>query len=230
MTDAAVLERMDAAFRDFHACFSPLFGRREWQEHGGHYLRALLVQSQDRRNAENLSESVGMSARSMQRFLAEAPWDDDLVMGRLQEYLAARLEHPLAVLVVSRAVDVQGECPLYCSAEMSLICAGIVSDAAADRVAGDRRVGGLSASIYRLTVSRWRLSSLAILRMDMPWSLAFCTASHRACCRNVGLLGEAVTVIETTSSSSMPWPWSFVAAIIVNGPWALTRTQLDLRG
>ena len=98
--DAAVLERVDGVFRDFHAYFSPLLGRRESQEHSSHYVRALLVQSQDRRNAENLSESVGSSARSMQRFLTEAPWDDDAVMGRLQEYLAARLEHPLAVWVV----------------------------------------------------------------------------------------------------------------------------------
>ena len=62
--------------------------------------RALLVQSQDRRNAENLSESVGVSARAMQRFLTKAPWDDDAVMGRLQEYLSPRLGHPEAVWVL----------------------------------------------------------------------------------------------------------------------------------
>ena len=36
----------------------------------------------------------------MQRFLTKAPWDDDAVMGRLQEYLVPRLEHPEAVWVV----------------------------------------------------------------------------------------------------------------------------------
>ena len=40
---------------DFHAYFAPLFGRRETREHSGHYLQALLVQSGERRNAENLS-------------------------------------------------------------------------------------------------------------------------------------------------------------------------------
>ena len=69
-----------------------------------------------------------------------------------------------------------------------------------------RRVGGLSTSMYRLTVSQWRPNSLAIWRMDMPSSLAFCTASQRACCRNVDLLGAAVTVMEITSSSSMTEP------------------------
>ncbi len=63
------------------------------------YLQALLVQAQERRNAENLSESVGISARAMQRFLTEARWSDDTVIGRLQEYLAPRLGHPEAVWV-----------------------------------------------------------------------------------------------------------------------------------
>ena len=39
----------------------------------GNYLQALLVQDQERRNAENLSESVGISARAMQRFLTRGP-------------------------------------------------------------------------------------------------------------------------------------------------------------
>ena len=93
MVDAAALGQVCGAFPDFHAYFSPLFGRRESREHGQNYLQALLVQCQDRRNAENRSESVGVSARGMQRFLIEAPWDDDLVMGWLQEYLGPRLEH-----------------------------------------------------------------------------------------------------------------------------------------
>ena len=49
--------------------------------------------------AENLSESVGISARAMQRFLTEARWSDETVIGRLQEYLAPRLGHPEAVWV-----------------------------------------------------------------------------------------------------------------------------------
>ena len=43
---------------------------------------------------------MGVSARAMQRFLTAAPWDDDAVMGRLQEYLGPRLGHPEAVWVL----------------------------------------------------------------------------------------------------------------------------------
>ena len=91
---------MYEAFENFHAYFGLLFGRRESREHSRNYLQALLVQSGERRNVENLSETVPVSVRTMQRFFTESPWDDDAVMGRLQEYLAPRLEHPEAIWVL----------------------------------------------------------------------------------------------------------------------------------
>ena len=89
--DVAAFERVYESFGEFHAFFAVAFGRKQWREHSQHYLQALLVQSQERRNAENLSETVPASARALQRFLAEARWDDDAVIGRLQEYLGPRL-------------------------------------------------------------------------------------------------------------------------------------------
>ena len=80
--DAAAFEQVYGAFGDFHAYFAPLFGRREARDHSRHYLQALLVQSGERRNAENLSETVPASARVMQRFLAESPWNDGKMQGR----------------------------------------------------------------------------------------------------------------------------------------------------
>ena len=95
--DAAAFEQVYEGFQGFHGYFGLLFGRRESREHSYHYLQALLVQSGERRNAENMSETVPVSARAMQRFLAESPWDDEAVMARLQKYLAPRLEHPQAI-------------------------------------------------------------------------------------------------------------------------------------
>ena len=99
MMDAADFEQVYDGFQEFHSFFAPAFGRKQWRERSRNYLQALLVQAGERRNAENLSESVGVSARVLQRFLTEARWDDDAVMGRLQEYLAPRLAHPEAVWV-----------------------------------------------------------------------------------------------------------------------------------
>ena len=97
--DAASFERVYDSLQEFHAFFAASFGRKQWRDHSGNYLQALLVQDQERRTAENLSESVGISARAMQRFLTEARWSDETVIGRLQEYLAPRLGHPEAVWV-----------------------------------------------------------------------------------------------------------------------------------
>jgi SRSO17 transposase len=91
------------AFRAFHAEFAPAFGRKQWRERSQEYLQALLVQSQERCNAENLSEVVSASARVLQRFLTEASWDDQAVIDRLQAYLAARLLHPEAVWAVDES-------------------------------------------------------------------------------------------------------------------------------
>ena len=79
--DVAAFERVYESFREFHAFFAAAFGRKQWRQHSQHYLQALLVQSQERRNAENLSETVPASARAMQRFLTEARWDDGAVIG-----------------------------------------------------------------------------------------------------------------------------------------------------
>ena len=97
--DAASFERVYDCFQKFHAFFAASFGRKQWREHSRNYLQALLVQAQERRNAENLSESVGVSAWAMQRFLTEARWSDDTVIGPLQQYLATRLGHAEAVWV-----------------------------------------------------------------------------------------------------------------------------------
>ena len=97
--EAGVFERVYQAFQEFHTYFAGAFGRKQWREQSQYYLQGLLVQPQERRNAENLSEMVPVSARSMQRFLTEARWDDDAVIARLQEYLGSKLEHPLAVWV-----------------------------------------------------------------------------------------------------------------------------------
>jgi SRSO17 transposase len=90
-----------AAFATFHQEFAPLFGRTEARERSEQYLRGLLVQQTDRRNAENLAETVeGATPRSLQRFLTESPWDDEAVIDRLQRYVGLRLNHGEAAWVL----------------------------------------------------------------------------------------------------------------------------------
>jgi SRSO17 transposase len=93
-------ERVYVTFRAFHAEFAPDFGRKQWREHSGDYLQGLLVQTEERRNAENMAEALPVSARALQRFLTDAHWDDETVTAHLQAYLGPKLTHPLAVWAV----------------------------------------------------------------------------------------------------------------------------------
>ena len=56
--DAEAFEQVYGAFQDFHAYFAALFGRPETRDRSSHYLQELLVQSGERRNAENLYETT----------------------------------------------------------------------------------------------------------------------------------------------------------------------------
>ncbi|MGH2366914.1 MAG: hypothetical protein ACRDI2_01845 [Chloroflexota bacterium] len=68
--DEGEWRRVGRTLRAFHRRFAPLFGRKEARQRSGQYLRGLLVQQTDRRNAEHLAEAVaGATPRALQRFL-----------------------------------------------------------------------------------------------------------------------------------------------------------------
>jgi len=102
--DEAELARVAASFATFHDQFAPLFGRTEAQAHGEQYVRGLLVQQTDRRNAENVAEVLdGVSARALQRFLTDAPWETAPVIDRLQQVLGPRLSTPAGVWIIDES-------------------------------------------------------------------------------------------------------------------------------
>ena len=102
--DLAEFDRVAAAFATFHAQFARFFGRTEARRRSEQYVRGLLVQQTDRRNAENVAEAVGdATARSLQRLLTEAPWKSAPVIDALQGYLAPRLAAPLGVFVLDES-------------------------------------------------------------------------------------------------------------------------------
>jgi SRSO17 transposase len=97
----AEFDRVSATFTAFHQEFAPLFGRREARQRSEQYLRGLLIQQTDRRNAENVAEAIeGATPRALQRLLTEAPWKTAPVIDRLQQYLGPRLSTALGVFVL----------------------------------------------------------------------------------------------------------------------------------
>jgi SRSO17 transposase len=106
--DQAEFDRVAASFATFHAEFAPLFGRKEAQRRSEQYVRGLLVQQTDRRNAENVAEMIaGATPRTLQRLLTEAPWPTEPVIDRLQAYVGAyvgaRLNTPQGVFVIDES-------------------------------------------------------------------------------------------------------------------------------
>ena len=94
------LDQVTASFTTFHDYFAPLFGRTEARQRSEQYLRALLVQQAERRNAENLAEAIaGATPRTLQRFLTEAPWGHRPVLRALQRFLGPRLSSPSGVFI-----------------------------------------------------------------------------------------------------------------------------------
>jgi len=79
--DRGALADVATAFAAFQAHFASLFGRKEARARGEQYLRGLLVQHADRRNAEHVAEAVdGATPRTLQRLLTEAPWPHEPVL------------------------------------------------------------------------------------------------------------------------------------------------------
>ena len=87
--------RVAGSFRRFHQRFAPMFGRKEARRHSEQYVRGLLVQHAERRNAENLAEAVvgsaGKDARALQQFLTDSPWAWEPVLAALQDDVSERL-------------------------------------------------------------------------------------------------------------------------------------------
>jgi SRSO17 transposase len=102
--EQAEFDRVAASFAAFHAEFAPLFGRKEARRRSEQYVRGLLVQQTDRRNAENVAETItGATPRALQRLLTEAPWPTEPVIDRLQAYLGARLNTPEGIFVLDES-------------------------------------------------------------------------------------------------------------------------------
>ena len=134
-------------------------------------------------NAENLSETVPGSARGMQRFLTDSPWDDEAITGRLQEYLGTRLEHPEGVWVLDgsdfpkQGRKSAGVARQYCGrlgkvancqAGMFLAYVSPLGRALVDKRCICRRVGPRTKTGVRRRVCR-RIGGATGPRRSWPW-------------------------------------------------------------
>jgi SRSO17 transposase len=94
-------EQVADAFKAFHRRFAPLFGDGRTKARSEQYVRGLLVQRAERRNAENVAEAIdGAAPRALQRLLTDSPWDHTPLMAALQTYLGERLNSAEGVFIL----------------------------------------------------------------------------------------------------------------------------------
>lgn len=105
----------------FHSYFRPAFTRKRQEEFGLTYLGGLLS-AIDRKNSERLASYLlgTKRVRSMQRFLKDSPWDEEMMRALLHEKVAEELAEPDGILVVDpsefpkRGTESVGVARQYC--------------------------------------------------------------------------------------------------------------------
>ena len=98
--DAADLERVYEAFQDFHATLRRSLAAGSHGSTAVITCRARWCSPRSGATPKTWRRRFRHRPRALQRFLAVSPWDDEGVIGRLQEYLGSRLEDPQAVWVL----------------------------------------------------------------------------------------------------------------------------------
>jgi SRSO17 transposase len=98
--DAKQLRRLKPELDLFLDRYASFFGRDEPQAHARLYLQGLLVKG-ERRNVENIAESVaGGVVRSMQKFVGQGRWQDEMVLEEMQRHAVIELGDPDGVINV----------------------------------------------------------------------------------------------------------------------------------
>jgi SRSO17 transposase len=98
--DVQGLRQLKPELELFLERYAPLFGSEEAQAHADRFLQGLLLGG-DRRSVENIAEAIdGCVVRSLQKFIAQSPWDAADLLEELQRHVVEVLGDPDASLNV----------------------------------------------------------------------------------------------------------------------------------
>src|SRR5512144_455043 len=97
--DARAIEGLRPRLARFLHGFDDCFGRREPAEHLSTYIKGQLSDL-PRKSIEPIALHFGTPPRTLQQFLADALWNEDLMRQRMQERVANRYGSPDAVGII----------------------------------------------------------------------------------------------------------------------------------
>jgi len=95
------VEALHDELREYHAAFAPLFRREEQRRWALKYVEGQLLPL-ERKSIEPMADAlVGGNVQAMQQFISSGVWDDDAVLAKQQELVAATLgDAATGVLIV----------------------------------------------------------------------------------------------------------------------------------
>jgi SRSO17 transposase len=98
--DVKSLRSLKPELDSFLSRYLSLFGRDENAEHARMLVQGLLA-GEERRNVENIAEAMdGGVVRTLQKFIAQAVWDDKLVLREMRRNVVEVLRDEEATLIV----------------------------------------------------------------------------------------------------------------------------------
>ncbi len=98
--DVQGLRQLKPELELFLQRYAPRFGSDQARAHADRFVQGLLLGG-DRRSVENIAEAIdGCVVRSLQKFIAQSPWDDADLLEELQRHVVEVLGDPDASLNV----------------------------------------------------------------------------------------------------------------------------------
>jgi len=120
LLDRSDVKDMATELLGFHENFADCFQRSESRDNFYRYMAGQFSQL-ERKSIEPIAFAIeGGKVRAMQRFVSDAPWDDDKIMTKYRSLVAEDFGHPDAVLIfdesgfVKKGDDSIGVAKQYC--------------------------------------------------------------------------------------------------------------------
>lgn len=102
--DASTIAQFKAQLEVFLDRFADCFARRDTRGHLATYVGGQLS-AVERKNVEAMALQAGVPVRTLQEFLSQHKWDEDLMRQRLQEIVCEEHAHDLSIGIIDETSD-----------------------------------------------------------------------------------------------------------------------------
>lgn len=104
--DAREFRRLEAEFAAYLDRFGDCFGRKDTRAHLGVYVRGQLSDLPEK-SVEPMAMEADVAPRTLQEFLSQHKWDEDLMRDRLQQIVAAEHAGRHTIGIIDETSDVK---------------------------------------------------------------------------------------------------------------------------